>query len=421
MKNLFRILIAIASITVSVAHAATSDFNENFCDSTLRLYCAVGANRGVPFFGIERATIANHWGGRKVNLDKLHYAGNGTVTVIDAISADTIYRHSFSTLFNEWLSLDTAASASAAFQHAVAIPRPRRDATVNIAFTNPRHETILSASWRFNPTDILIADHTAREPFPHELIHKATVSESPINVAILAEGYTPDEMSTFRQHADTAVSAILAHEPFGKFADRFNFYIVYTPSQESGVSIPKNNDWKTTAFGSHFSTFYSNRYLTTENIHTLHAALEGVPAEHIIVLANTPEYGGGGIYNNYTLTTALEKKFKPVVVHEFGHSFGGLADEYYYANEENNDSYPTDIEPWEPNITTLASFNGKWENCTGNDGKPLLIEGAAYSAKGRFRAEENCRMRTNDPVPFCIACRIALERLINFLTCEDGN
>ena len=71
--------------------------------------------------------------------------------------------------------------------------------------------------------------------------------------------------------------------------------------------------WKHTAFGSHFDTFYSDRYLTTSRVKAINDALAGIPYEHIIILANTEQYGGGGIYNAFTLTTAHHPNFRPVV------------------------------------------------------------------------------------------------------------
>ena len=155
------------------------------------------------------------------------------------------------------------------------------------------------------------------------------------------------------------------------------------------------------------------------------------PYEHLIILANTPEYGGGGIYNSYTLTTARHKQFRPVVVHEFGHSFGGLADEYFYESEANEEAYPTEVEPWEPNITTLADFKGKWENLIPKDApRPTpvseaakwpvgLYEGGGYVSHGVYRPADNCRMRTNTAPDFCPACRQALCRLIDFYTGDE--
>lgn len=235
-------------------------------------------------------------------------------------------------------------------------------------------------------------------------------------------------MDSFISHATVAVNEMLSYEPYKRYADRFNFIAVESPSNESGVSIPLQGRWPDTAFGAHFSTFHSDRYLTTPRVKLVHDALEGIPYEHIIILANTPQYGGGGIYNSYLLTSALTPQFKPVVVHEFGHSFGGLADEYFYTGDVMEDSYPFDIEPWEPNITTLVDFGSKWKPLL-KKGTPVptpiekkkkyplgVYEGGGYSWKGIYRPADECRMRNNEYPTFCPACEDALERLIRFYT-----
>ena len=111
---------------------------------------------------------------------------------------------------------------------------------------------------------------------------------------------------------------------------KFNVVAVESPSEESGVSIPDKGIWKNTAVLSNYDTFYSDRYLTTLHLKTLHNWLAGIPYEHIIVLVNTDRYGGGGVLNSYDLCAAHHPTFRPVLVHEFGHSFAGLADEYAY-------------------------------------------------------------------------------------------
>ena len=148
----------------------------------------------------------------------------------------------------------------------------------------------------------------------------------------------------------------------------------------------------------------------------MHDKLCGIPYEHIVILANTDTYGGGGIYNSYTLTTAHHPAFKPVVVHEFGHSFAGLADEYYYDDQYVEFYYP-DSEPWEQNITTLADFESKWKDML-DDGKAELLEGAGYQSKGVYRPAKDCRMHTNRAEGFCPVCQRALSRVIEFYTEE---
>lgn len=139
---------------------------------------------------------------------------------------------------------------------------------------------------------------------------------------------------------------------------------------------------------------------------------------------------GGGIYNSYTLTTAHHPAFRPVVVHEFGHSFGGLGDEYYY-DDEYAAMYSKDVEPWEQNITTLKDFDSKWKDML-PQGTPVptpasdkkedlytkvgVYEGAGYQSKGVYRGCQECRMKINEAPVFCPVCRRALERLIRFYT-----
>lgn len=148
----------------------------------------------------------------------------------------------------------------------------------------------------------------------------------------------------------------------------------------------------------------------------MHDNIAGLPYEHIIILANTETYGGGGIYNSYVLTTAHHPMFKPVVVHEFGHAFAGLADEYFYDDQYVEYYYP-DAEPWEQNITTKFDFGSKWEDMLSLPGVDLL-EGAGYQSKGVWRSREDCRMRTNTCKDFCPVCQRAIERMIDFYTIQ---
>jgi hypothetical protein len=141
-------------------------------------------------------------------------------------------------------------------------------------------------------------------------------------------------------------------------------------------------------------------------------------------------YGGGGILNSYNLSMTHHPQYRPVVVHEFGHSFGGLGDEYAYEQEQ-IPMYPHDVEPWEPNLTTLTDFHGKWEDMIEkgtprptpstpeNKGKVGLYEGAGYSLKGVYRGMQDCRMRTNENPEFCPVCNRALQNLIKFYTDEE--
>ncbi len=414
------------------ARTSAPDFEKWFNDSTLRLDYIVGGNAGTTSLMLHDMSKTSGWAGRRHNLKHPPYIGYGQITVTDEASGDTIYSHSFSSLFTEWRLTEEAAEKDArAFQNTFLVPLPKADAIVTAELLDSRHSPIASVSHRYSPNDILVGKTLPRE-LPYRYIHKGGDPKEAIDVAFLAEGYTEEEMPLFYAHAEEAVKAILRHEPFCNRKSDFNFIAVASPSADSGVSVPKDDIWKDTAFGSHYSTFYSDRYLTTPQVFDVHDALGGVPYEHIIILANSPVYGGGGIYNSYTLTTTGNENFAPVVVHEFGHSFGGLADEYFYETDVMNDTYPTDVEPWEPNITTLVDFSSKWKHLLKDPSTPVptpkeemdkyplgVFEGAAYSFKGVYRPTDDCRMRTNTCPDFCPACADALNRLIDFYTLPE--
>ncbi len=115
------------------------------------------------------------------------------------------------------------------------------------------------------------------------------------------------------------------------------------------------------------------------------------------------------------MTAADNELFREVVVHEFGHSFAGLADEYYYENDIMEGTYPLDVEPWEPNITTRVDFGSKWQDLV-DEGKATLIEGAGYRTKGVWRGSPDCRMRTNTAPHFRKVCQDAIREIILYYT-----
>lgn len=403
-------------------------FNDYFTDKTLRVDYIFNGNSSEQNICLDGLSVLPSWAGRKHHLSELPLQGNGQITVRDIASNTVIYRTSFSSLFQEWLETDEAKEVTKGFENTFQLPFPLKPAEVEITLLDPRRNVYASMKHTVNPNDILIQQKGNTHITPHKYLLQSGTLDQCIDVAILAEGYTPDEMETFYQDATIACESLFSHEPFKSTKNRFNIVAVASPSQDSGVSVPRLGDWKHTALGSHFSTFYSDRYLTTTHVKAIHDALAGIPYEHIIILANTEEYGGGGIYNSYTLTTAHHPKFRPVVVHEFGHSLGGLADEYFYDNDVMTDTYPLDVEPWEQNISTRINFASKWEDML-IKGTPIptptdmnktypvgVYEGGGYSAKGIYRPSDDCRMRTNEYPTFCPVCQRAIRRIIDFYT-----
>ena len=337
------------------------------------------------------------------------------ITVRDHASRKVIYRNSFSTLFQEWLSYDDSKQSTRSFENVFLVPFPKDTVDVTVALFDNRQQEMTSMTHQVVPGDILIRRVGYENVTPYATLQQAQHPDKCIHIAFLAEGYTDKEMDVFLKDARFAMESIFSYEPFKKYRQDFNVIAVEAPSAESGTSEPSKGIWKNTALHSHFDTFYSDRYLTTLHLKDMHNWLAGTPYEHIIVLVNTSNYGGGGILNSYNLSMTHHPSFKPVVVHEFGHSFAGLADEYAY-EEEAIPMYPHDIEPWEPNITTRVNFHEKWEDMIGKVKGVGLFEGAGYSLKGVYRPCEDCRMRTNTCEDFCPVCQRAISRLIEFYT-----
>ena len=423
-------IIAITISAIVCANVIAQDFDTYFNDRTLRLDYIFSGNKARQDISLAEMHSMPHWYGKKQRLSQTPVEGNGQITVRPHRNDSVIYKNSFSTLFQEWLSYDEAAGPGKAFENVFLVPMPKDTVDITVELRDNRRNVTAAYTHTVIPTDILIRHSGEHGTTPYETLQQANDTSRCIHIAFVAEGYTNAEMDTYIKDAKDATEAIFAHEPFKSARDRFNIIAVKSVSNESGTSEPSKGIWKDTSLSSHFDTFYSNRYLTTLNLATLHDRLAGTPYEHIIILVNTDEYGGGGILNSYVLSMTHHPMFKPVVAHEFGHSFGGLADEYAYDFEQ-IPMYPHDVEPWEPNITTRHDFHGKWEKLI-QPGTPIptpesenpdtisskigLFEGAGYSMKSVYRGMQDCRMRTNENPEFCTICRNALQRLIDFYT-----
>lgn len=427
MNKIFRQTLLLTVLLLLPCRLIAQDFGDYFIDQTLRLDYIFSGNANAQDISLLAYYKIPGWYGKRHRLAETPMKGNGTITVRDLATGRVIYKHPFSSLFQEWLSYPQAQeSGRRAFENVSLIPMPKKPVEVSLELRNSRHDVIASVTQRIDPHDILMSPLGEQGILPYTTLQAPKDSSRAIHIAFVAEGYTEDEMDDYLADVRKAVESIFGHEPFKSLRDRFSIIAVRSPSAESGASIPSKGIWRDTALGSHFDTFYSERYLTTLHLRKLHDLLAGTPYEHIIVLVNTPHYGGGGILNSYNLSMTKHPAFVPVVTHEFGHSFAGLADEYAYEAEQ-IPMYPTDVEPWEQNITTLKEFSAKWadllpaevsviptpEECNYPVG---VYEGAGYSLKGVYRPSMDCRMRTNSNPEFCPVCQRAIREVINFYT-----
>ena len=408
MKKYLLLLVTFFSLSVQA-----QDFEQFFSDSTLRLDYIFAGDVNQQYIYVDQLSKSHRWYGRRHRLAELPLAGNGQITVFDKMTGIVIYRHSFSTLFQEWLATDEAKHTKKSFENVFLIPYPQQPVRIKVELRDYHDKVTTELVHEVDPRDILIRQLQRKKEAPYITLQQAADTTCCIHIAYVAEGYTAEQMDQYLDDCHVAMEALFEHEPFKTLRNRFNVIALCSPSHDSDVSQPGKGVWRNTALASHFDTFYMTRYLTTLHLKQLHDWLAGTPYEHIIVLANTAHYGGGGIYNSYNLSYTRGKHFRPVVVHEFGHSFGGLGDEYPYGDSD--PMYFADTEPWEPNLTTTTKKPAKWQNLI-DAGKAGLIEGGGYLSKGVWRGQENCRMRTNEHPDFCPVCQQALTKLINFYT-----
>lgn len=420
-----KFIMMIVAIAATVAASAQS-FDAKFDDATLRLDYTFMGNATEQYIAIADLSSTPNWWGRRINLDTTPLKGNGDLTLRDSATGEVLYKTSFSSLFQEWITTPEALTVTKSFEFTLLVPKPKQSVVATLVL---RDNTDKESSHTFtiDPRDLLIRDDSKITPLPYTYIHKGGDSKECIDVAIVAEGYTSEEMELFMEDAKITAEEILSYEPFKSHRDKFNFIAVASPSKDSNVSVPQQEAWRSTAVGSNFMTFYMARYLTSGNVYAMYDIVTNIPCEHFVILANTDTYGGGGIYNSYTLTTAHHRDFRPVVVHEFGHSFAGLGDEYFYDNADDNDNmHSLNHEPWEPNITTMVDFDSKWADMVAEGVEiPTAVtpertanyvvgayEGGGYLSKGIFRPTDVCRMRNNTAERFCPVCERAIERVI---------
>lgn len=400
-------------LVVSVIDA--QNFNDYFEDKTLRLDYVFSGTATTQHIALDEMMVEPHWYGKRHRLAEIPVEGNGQIIVKDHKTQNVIYKNSFSTLFQEWQQEPEARKVEKAFENVFLIPLPKDSVDISIELRDNRRNVCAKLRHCVNPKDILIRHIGERNVTPYTILQEAADTTKCIHLAYVAEGYKASEMNTFIKDAKQAMEWLFTYEPFKSLRNRFSIVAVLSPSIDSGASEPGKGIWKNTALHSHWDTNYSERYLTTSALKDMHNILAGIPYEDIIVLVNSNRYGGGGIYNSYLLSTVHNQWSKPVVVHEFGHSFAGLADEYAYDNDDVN-IYPLDVEPWERNITTRVDFHNKWEKLIGKDPKAGLFEGAGYKPKGVYRAYYDCRMRTNEYPEFCRVCKKAIKDIIDFYT-----
>jgi hypothetical protein len=419
MKNICSLLLFLAPLMLF----GQDKFDNYFTEGTFRFdYLLSGTNNTVKVIEVQQKWEPYWSGSAKISIDA-QSLGNYRLNVRDLESQQLIYRQGFSPLFQEWQTTAEAKKMERAFYQVLRFPFPKKKVVMEIEF--------LTRGGQFEKLYTAIVDPAnyfiSREmPLKNDVrvIKKSGEPAGSVDVAILAEGYKKEEMGKFIKDASRLTDSLFQVEPFASGKMKFNVYAVETPSAGSGTDIPGRGIYVNTLYNSTFYTFNIARYLTTTDLKSAFDQAASVPYDYLIILVNSSEYGGGGFYNNISVCTADHALAAKVFIHEFGHEFAGLGDEYYNSEVAYEDFYNLKIEPWEPNLTTMVDFKSKWGSMidptvpvptprgAGFSTKTGVFEGGGYMAKGIYSPMEDCRMKSNKPDVFCPVCQQAITRAI---------
>ncbi|KAF0131600.1 MAG: hypothetical protein FD155_124 [Bacteroidetes bacterium] len=418
-KYLFMIFVLISGTSIS------AQFDALFTKETLRLDYIHSGNAFQESIAYGSSSKEQFWGGSQLNLIDTFYYGNHYVELIDEKSGTLIYSRGYCSLFAEWQTTAEAKTLVRSFEETAVFPFPLKPVQARILSRDEEGVFQLLFSMRIDPSDYFIKPFKTTGLPVYELLINRDPSIA-VDIVIIPDGFTLEEMEQFKLRSEQFVEYLFRFEPFKKHKDKFNIRALLVPSAETGVAIPAKGEWPETAVSSSFYTFDSERYCMTYEHHRLRDLAGQVPYDQIYILTNTKKYGGGGIYNFYCLSSANNSASPEIIVHEFGHGFAGLGDEYYDSSTSYEEFYNLKIEPWEPNITTLVNFDQKWKHLVdestpvptpdneGWDGKTGVFEGGGYVAKGIYRPSRDCLMHTFKGNIFCAACSEAIEEMIFF-------
>lgn len=423
-----KIKLLILAITLPVLGFSQIDFDRYFQNHSLRFDFLLGGNAKEEKVYFQQMKKEPFWAGSKTNLtDVLNY-GNFRFRVFDLKTDSLLFSKGVSTLFDEWQTTTEARKMDRTYYQTAAFPFPKQKIRLEIDARQWDGSFKNLFKTEIDPKSYFILDE---KPVQYEsfdvVIHGKP--ENKVDLVILAEGYTEKEFEKFKSDAQRVSGYLFSEEPFLSEKEKFNIRAVFTTSAESGTDVPGENIYRNTVFNSTFYTFDVSRYLTTSDMRPILDAAALVPYDHIYVLVNTERYGGGGFYNFVSFCTADNMLTKEVFVHEFGHGFAGLGDEYYNSEVAYEDFYNLKTEPWEPNITTLVDFDKKWKTLVdkntpvptvreaGNENIVGVFEGGGYMSKGIYSPAMDCCMKSNQSKGFCPVCTDAIKKTIRFY-CE---
>jgi len=439
---------------------------------TMRLDYFHTGNAVSEFFSLDQVVLEHlPWPGNPYKpIDDLNL-GKYRFKLLDKGTGKLIFSRGFCSIFGEWELTAEASKIYRTFSESLRFPCP--DAPVTVVLEKRGDSNAFVEIWRteLDPKDKYV--QTAKPPEPGSLLalQKSGDSCNKVDLLILGDGYTAQERSKFEKDARKMMETLFAQEPYKSHRRDFNVWGLCPTSTETGISRPSVGQHRRSPLGCSYDTFGSERYVLTYENRTFRNIASFAPYDFVQILLNDRTYGGGGIFGLYG-TTSIDNEFASYIfVHEFGHHFAGLADEYY-TSDVAYQSTSDRPEPWEPNVTAnplrpkwsalltpnvplptpwkKAEFEGLSSayqarrreireqnlpesamevhfrksaadefNLLNKDtysGSVGAFEGANYEATGYYRSQTDCIMFTRNLVPFCATCQSAIRDMILFHT-----
>jgi hypothetical protein len=445
-------------------------------DRTMRIdYFHTGGPTSGETISLDRVVNDGAWPGSRTRLVDPTNLGKYVFEVHDAAGGRLLYSRGFASIYGEWETTAESRTLHRTFHESLRFPWPRQP--VRVTLKKRRDDQSFATIWstevdpasRFVNTATAVPHGTVRTVFEHG------PAEEKVDLLVLSEGYTTEQLPKFRADLTRLLDALFAEEPFRSRRRDFNVRALELPSPASGINRPNAGVFRRTPLSAEYNVFDSERYVLTLDNRSWRDVAAAAPYEFVEILVNEPTYGGGGIFNDHA-TAAVDSAFAEYVfVHEFGHHFAALADEYYTSDVAyETGSASKKPEPWEPNVTALHDPGAlKWRDLV-TAGTPLptpwpkeeferhsreiqrrrreirqrnaperemdalfreqrdrehsllsaaqhagavgAFEGASYEAKGLYRPQIDCIMFTRNPVGFCQVCRRAIGNIIDLYT-----
>jgi len=428
-------------------------------------------NATEEHFSLERMVVEPlPWPGHPQRAIDDSGLGKYLFEVREQVGGKLVYSRGFASIYGEWEATPEATQVNRTFSESFRFPTPTRSVQVTLKKRGPKNEW--KELWKLDvdPKGMFVDTSVPASPGPLLTLLHSGPSAQKVDFLILGDGYTQQQRAKFEKDARRLVDILFSFSPFKERKADFNVWGLMPPAAEAGISRPSTGIHKRNPVGSTYDAFGSERYVLTFDNRAFRDIASHAPYEFVEILTNTNTYGGGGIHNLYS-TVAADSLWSPYVfVHEFGHHFAGLADEYYTSD-------PTYVpaadrpEPWEKNVTALKDPKAlKWKalmtpglplptpwekakyDAHANDvlsrrreirkknqpekvmdalfleqqaweekflasqkhaGKVGAFEGAMYETRGYYRPQTDCVMFTRDRVPFCDVCQHAIGEVID--------